>query len=275
MDTTLIVDPNDPRVADFRQLNDSSFRRRVEAAGPFHKGLFVVEGWLGIERLLRSRYPVRAVLVDAAKSDRLTELVSDAHAPIYTADRSALDSIVGFPLHRGVVAVAERGLPVLASTVIGRARSLVVVDGVNDAENLGSIIRNTVALGGAGLLLDPTSCDPLSRRTIRVSVGHALTLPFARVPWPDSLSTLRDAGFTTVALTPRPDATSIDELALEPPDRIALIVGAEGPGLADNTIDLCDRAVRIPMTRGVDSLNVATATAIALHRLATPDEPDG
>lgn len=264
-----ITDSDDPRVADFRKLNDSAFRRRVEAAGPFHKGLLVAEGWLGVERLLPSRYPIRAILVDETKSDRALELIDERGIPLFAAERSVLDEIVGFPLHRGVVAVAERGLPVLATSVIGRARSLVVVEGVNDAENLGSIIRNTAALGGDGLLLDPTSCDPLSRRTIRVSVGHALALPFARVAWPDGLSTLRDAGFTIIGLTPRGDATDIGDMTVEPSDRLAIVVGAEGPGLTDDTIDRCDHAVRVPMARGVDSVNVATATAIALHRLVS------
>ncbi|HOT81321.1 MAG TPA: TrmH family RNA methyltransferase, partial [Microthrixaceae bacterium] len=197
MAATFIDDPADPRVADFRRLNDGAFRRTVEAAGPFHKGMFVVEGWLGLERLVPSRYPIRAVLVDAAKVARAEEVLGRSPAPLLVADRALLDEIVGFPLHRGVVAVADRGLPVLSSTVVGRGRRLLVTEGVNDAENLGSIIRNAVALGGDGLLLDPTSCDPLTRRTVRVSVGHALALPFARLAWPDGLATLRESGLTT------------------------------------------------------------------------------
>lgn len=267
MAATFIDDPADPRVADFRRLNDGAFRRTVEAAGPFHKGMFVVEGWLGLERLVPSRYPIRAVLVDAAKVARAEEVLGRSPAPLLVADRALLDEIVGFPLHRGVVAVADRGLPVLSSTVIGRGRRLLVTEGVNDAENLGSIIRNAVALGGDGLLLDPTSCDPLTRRTVRVSVGHALALPFARLAWPDGLATLRESGLTTVALTPRADAVPIDEFSLQPDQRVAIVVGAEGPGLTDAAIDACDIAARIPMARGVDSLNVAAATAIAAHRL--------
>lgn len=264
---TIIQAADDPRVSDFRRLNDGVFRRQVEAAGPFHKGIFVVEGWLGLERLVPSRYPVRAVLVDVAKVERATELLGRSAAPLLAADRAVLDEIVGFPLHRGVVAVAERGLPMLAANVIGRGRRLVVTEGVNDAENLGSIIRNVVALGGDGLLLDPTSCDPLTRRTVRVSVGHSLALPFARLSWPDGLAALREAGVTTIALTPRSDAVGIDEVAIGPDQRVAIVVGAEGPGLTDAAIDGCSMVVRIPMARGVDSLNVAAATAIAAHRL--------
>lgn len=265
-----ITAPDDPRVADFRRLNDAAFRRQVETAGPFHKGVFVVEGWLGLERLVTSRYALGAVLVDAAKAERASHLIGPRPVPLLTTQRSVLDEIVGFPLHRGVVAVAERGLPQLAENVVGRGRRLVVAEGVNDAENLGSIIRNAAALGGDGLLLDPTSCDPLSRRTVRVSVGHALALPFARLSWPDGLAELSDSGVTTVALTPRPDAMSIEEVQLAPDQRVAIVVGAEGPGLSDAAVDACEVTVRIPMARGIDSLNVAAATAIAAHRLFGP-----
>lgn len=262
----------DPRVAEFRRLNDSTFRRTVESAGPFHKGIFIAEGWLAIERLGRSRYPVRSVLVDVTKADRVAEQLSHVRAPVFTADRSVLDDLVGFPLHRGIVASAERGLPLVASTVIGRGRNLVVTEGINDAENLGVIIRNAAALGGDGLLLDPTSCDPLTRRTVRVSVGWALTVPFARLPLPDGIAALNEAGITTVALTPRMDAAEIDDAAIGGraiADRVAVVLGAEGPGLTDATIDACTHRLRIPMARDVDSLNVAAAAAIAMHRLFT------
>ena len=262
-----ITDPDDARVADFRRLNDAAHRRQVEAPGPFHKGIFVVEGWLALERLLPSRYPLRSVLVDESKLDRARTLLGATTAPLLTAPAAVIERIVGFPLHRGVVAVAERGLPVLAATVVGRGRRLVVTEGINDAENLGSIIRNAVALGGDGLLLDSTSCDPLSRRTVRVSVGHALKMPFARLGLPDGLASLREAGITTIALTPRPDAIDIADVKLGPDQRVAVVLGAEGPGLTDATIDGSDLAVRIGMARGVDSLNVSSAGAIAMHRL--------
>ncbi|NLA37198.1 MAG: RNA methyltransferase [Actinobacteria bacterium] len=261
---------DDPRVADYRRLNDTAYRRNFEAPGPFHKGLFIVEGWLAVERLGRSRYPARSVLVDAAKLDRVAEQLPHLRCAVYAAPREVLDEIVGFALHRGIVASAERGLAVVARSVIGRGRNLVVCEGINDAENLGVIVRNAAALGGDGLLLDPTSCDPLARRTIRVSVGWALTVPHARLPLPAGLGELHDAGVTTVALTPRADSLDMDDIvARGVPDRVALVLGAEGPGLSDATIDGCRYAVRIPMARGVDSLNVAAAAAIAMHRLFT------
>lgn len=265
-----ITDAADPRVADFRRLKDPAARQRVEAAGPFHHGLFVVEGWLPLERLVRSRYALRAVLVDEERVDRLAEVLGDpSAATTFVAERAVLDEVVGFPLHRGVVATAERGLALIAANVTARAKRLVVLEGVNDAENMGAIARNAVALGADGMLLDPTSCDPLSRRSVRVSVGHVLGLPHARVPWPDGLGTVRKWGFATVALTPRPDATEIEDVKVGPDQQVAIVLGAEGPGLSDDAIASCDVAARIPMARGVDSLNVATAAAIAMHRLFT------
>lgn len=265
--------PDDPRVAEYRRLNDGAYRRALEAPSSFHRGLFIVEGWLAVERLGRSRYPARSVLVDEARLDRVAERLPELRCPVYAAPRDVLDAIVGFPLHRGIVASAERSLPLLPRTVIGRGRNLVVCEGINDAENLGVIVRNAAALGGDGLLLDPTCCDPLARRTVRVSVGWALTVPHARLPLPEGLGALAESGVTTVALTPRNDAVDIDRavasLGAAPGSerRVAVVLGAEGPGLTDATIDGCTMAVRIPMARGVDSLNVAAAGAIAMHRL--------
>lgn len=260
----------DPRVADFQRLNDTSYRRGVEAPSSFHKGIFMVEGWLAVERLGRSRYRARSVLVDAAKLDRVHEQLADMTCAIYAAPREVLDEIVGFPLHRGIVASAERGLAPLPEVVMRRGRNLVVCEGINDAENLGVIVRNAAALGGDGLLLDPTSCDPLTRRTVRVSVGWALSVPHARLPLPDGLAALHRSGVTTCALTPRADAIDIDEVVERGrPERVAVVLGAEGPGLGDATIDACSVAVRIPMAPDVDSLNVAAAGAIAMHRLFT------
>ena len=266
-----ITDPDDPRVAEFRHLNDSAIRRQLEAPSSFHQGILVAEGWLAVERLLPSRHPVRAVLIDDARRDRVAELLggrpSRANFPLYAAERAVLDAIVGFPMHRGIVAVAERGRPQLSSQVIGRARRMVVLEGVNDAENLGAICRNAVALGADALLVDPTSADPLSRRSIRVSTGHALALPHARLAWPEGLHQLTAAGVRVIALTPSPDAQPVDEVEIGPEERVALLFGAEGPGLSEDALRLASERVRIPMAGHVDSLNIAAASAIATHRL--------
>jgi tRNA G18 (ribose-2'-O)-methylase SpoU len=148
---------------------------------------------------------------------------------------------------------------------------LVVVEGVNDQANLGAIFRNAVAFGAGVALLDPTCSDPLYRRSIRVSLGHVLKLPFARLaPWPAALESLCDAGYVVLALTPAPAAEAVDEVASQlraSGERVALIVGAEGPGLSPAVLRLC-RPVRVPIAAGVDSLNVAAATAVALHRFS-------
>jgi tRNA G18 (ribose-2'-O)-methylase SpoU len=160
------------------------------------------------------------------------------------------------------------------SEVAGDARSLVLVEGVNDNENLGSIFRNAAAFGVDGVVLDPTAADPLYRRTVRVSMGHVLRVPFTRVTdWPSALAWLRETGFELLALTPAADAE--DVRTVERRDRRALLVGSEGAGLSPTALAAADRRVRVTMAPGVDSLNVATAVAVVLHQLARPESPHG
>jgi tRNA G18 (ribose-2'-O)-methylase SpoU len=180
-----------------------------------------------------------------------------------------LVEITGFAFHRGVLATARRLPHPPLDEVASPARRLLVTEGVNDHENLGALFRNAAALGIDGALLDPTTADPLYRRSVRVSLGHVLRVPWTRVErWPAALDDLRARGVTTVALSPAAGAVDIDELAADPPDRIAFLVGAEGPGLTPGALEAADMRVRIPIATGVDSLNVATAAAIAFHRLA-------
>jgi tRNA G18 (ribose-2'-O)-methylase SpoU len=144
-----------------------------------------------------------------------------------------------------------------------------VLEGLNDHENLGALFRNAAAFGVDAVLADPTTADPLYRRSVRVSLGHVLRVPWTRLPdWPDGLASLKAEGFVLVALTPSADAEPIAALAADPPARVALLLGAEGPGLSGAALAAADRRVRIPIAEGVDSLNVATAAAIAFHRLA-------
>ena len=197
--------------------------------------------------------------------------------PLFVATQTVVEATVGFRLHRGVVACASRITPVDAAGLLGSAQRLLVIEGVNDHENLGGLFRNAAAFGVDAVLLDPSTADPLYRRSVRVSLGHVLRVPFARLePWPAALDLLHTAGVETVALTPDPAATPIAEVAAELAARdrrtpLALLVGAEGPGLTAATRQASARRVRIPMAAGVDSLNVATAAAVALHALPTPD----
>lgn len=252
-----VDDPADPRIADFRALRDADL-----------PGAFIAEGALVVRQLFRSRYRVRSVLVTPRKLAALeADLPPDV--PVYVAPRPLLKAVVGFDLHRGAVAAADRPPPVDGAALVAGARSLLIVEDVSDVENMGSLFRNAAAFGVDAVLLSPGCCDPLYRRAVRVSMGQVLHVPFAELaPWPDALdSVVRAHGFATLALTPGGDAVDVDAVAADPPDRIAVLVGAEGPGLSAAALDAADVRVRIPIAPTVDSVNVATAAAIALHRL--------
>ena len=261
--TTPVTDPDDLRLDDYRRLQDHTMRRRLEEAGRF----FLVEGWEAVRRLLRSGWQVRSLLVTEDKVERLADLDGgDLYFPLYTASRKIVAAVAGFDLHRGVIASAARPEPRDWREVANNASRLAVLEGINDHENLGAIFRSAVALGVHGVLLAPTIPDPLYRRSVRVSMGAVLMVPFARVPtWPNSLVDLRDAGFTLVALTPDPSADPIESIPI--PIRSAILVGSEADGLSSSVRALADVSVRIRQTGSLDSLNVGHAAAIAFHRL--------
>lgn len=258
------ADLDDPRLADYRHLREPTRRMGVERAC----GIFTVEGHLSVEALLRSPYPVRSVLVTEPQAERYADL----EVPVFALPSRAIEALTGVHFHRGVLAVADRPpLPSVGEVAAG-ARRLLVLEGVNDHENTGSLFRNAAAFGVDAVVLDPTAADPLYRRATRVSLGHVLRVPFARAArWPEGLDELRREGFTLVALSPTADEP-LRHLVAAPPDRAALLVGAEGAGLSDAALAAVDRQVRIPMAPGVDSVNVATAAAIVLAALL-PDAP--
>lgn len=258
-------------VEEFRALNDPERRRQIERHGAF----FVVEGLFALDVLLGSAYPVRTVLVADNKVDRVRELIGhrgrDLGAfPLLVRPADEVAEITGFAFHRGVLATADRlPLPAVAD-VVAPARLLLVIVGVNDHENLGALFRNAAAFGVDGVLLDSTTPDPLYRRSIRVSMGHVLRMPWTRLDLDvvDAFAELRASGFTVLALTPGPDAEPIDATTSGLATPTAVVVGAEGPGLNPAALAAADRRVRVPLAPGVDSLNVATAAAVALHRIA-------
>ncbi|MGW4483213.1 TrmH family RNA methyltransferase [Amycolatopsis sp. NPDC004368] len=256
-------DPEDPRLDDFRDLSTAD--RRPDRPGG--RGLVIAEGTVVVERMLASRYPVRALL---GVERRVRDLdLSGIDAPAYVSSADTMAKVVGFHLNRGVLAVANRPAPPGFSRIVADARVLAVLEGVGDHENLGSIFRNASALGVDGVLLGPGCSDPLYRRSVRVSMGHVLRVPFATLGfWPGGLDLLRESGFTVAALTPRPNSVPLRGLRDKVGDRVALMLGAEGPGLTDEAITAADLAVRIEMVPGVDSLNVATAAAVAFHEVA-------
>ncbi|WP_433505666.1 TrmH family RNA methyltransferase [Pseudonocardia halophobica] len=259
---TAIGDPTDPRLDDYRDLTTAD--RRPDRPGG--RGLVIAEGVVVVRRLIESPYPVRSLLGVPRRIEELTADLADLDVPAYATDADTMATTVGFHLNRGVLAVADRAAPVDARELARTARVLAVCEGVNDHENLGSLFRNAAALGVDGILLGPRCADPLYRRSVRVSMGHVLRVPFAHLPgaWPESLDLLRGAGMRVAALTPAPDALPISAAGLAG-ERVALLLGAEGPGLTPEALATADVRVRIPMATGVDSLNVATAAAVAFH----------
>lgn len=266
MKVEIVEDPADPRVADYRDARDGQLRNRA--------GLLLGEGRLVVRRLLEaSRFRVRSLLLTPRALDDLRDLLArDESPPVYLTSAETIRAVVGFKFHRGCLAAAERGAPLDPTALIAPpgARTLLALEELTDPDNVGAVFRNAAAFGAAGVLLSPGCADPLYRKAIRVAMGATLSLPFARIDWRDGLDRLRAAGYTRLALTPDHDAEDISTLVAGglPSRRLALLVGAEGRGLGAGTRRTAERRVRIPMAADADSLNVATACGIALHRLA-------
>ncbi len=255
--------PADPRLDDFRDLN--SVDRRPDL--PSGKGLVIAEGVLVVQRMLASRFRPRAML---GTDRRLCELTADlgaTDAPYYRVTAEVMADVVGFHLNRGVLAAATRPGELTVEQVLGGARTVAVLEGVNDHENLGSIFRNAAGLGVDAVVFGTGCADPLYRRAVRVSMGHALLVPYAwATAWPADLTILRDKGFRLLAMTPDRGADTLwKAMATVGEDRVAILAGAEGPGLTETAMRASDLRVRIPMSRGTDSLNVATAAALAFY----------
>jgi tRNA G18 (ribose-2'-O)-methylase SpoU len=262
-----IADPDDERVADYRHLTDAGWRRQLEA----EHGLFVAEGRLVIRQVLRHRLRVRSILLARNRQESLAGDLAGIDVPVYVAEPAVLEAVAGFHAHRGVLAAVERPALRPPEDVVASARLVAVLEDVNDHENLGAVFRNAAGLGVGAVLLSPGCCDPLYRRAVRVSMGHVLSVPWTRLePWPAGLEWLRRRGFALLALTPDPSA---EPLAAAPPAlRLAVLLGAEGPGLSPGALAAADRRLRIPLAGGVDSLNLASAAAIAFHWLRGQEE---
>jgi tRNA G18 (ribose-2'-O)-methylase SpoU len=254
-----VDDADDPRLADFRDLTDADVR-------PDRRGIVIAEGVNVVARLARSAYPMRAVFGVPDRIGALGAALAGLDVPVYVGDKWLLSDVVGFRLTRGVLASATRPAPPEPAAVLAAARGVAVLEGLNDFENLGALFRNAAAFGLDAVLLDPTCADPLYRRSVRVSMGHVLHVPFATLPdWPAALGQLRTYGLHVLALTPGADAAELRRVP--PPPRWAVLLGAEGPGLSSDALGAADQRVRIPMAAGVDSLNVATAAAVAFAYL--------
>ena len=260
-----IEDLNDPRLVDYRNVPDPVLLR--------DRRVFVAEGRLVIRHLLESpRFRTQSVLVSTAAFEGLGETLARHPAlPVFVMPLERLSALVGYNMHRGCLAIGQRPAPPTIGewlTAVNGARLVVAVEGVANADNIGGIFRNALAFGAGGVLLSPTSCDPLYRKATRVAVGATLRLPFTiAASWPGDLLALKRAGYHVMALTPAAGARDIeDALAMQPPEaKLALLLGHEGTGLRDDTLLAADDCVRIAMAPGVDSLNVATAAGVALY----------
>jgi tRNA G18 (ribose-2'-O)-methylase SpoU len=263
-----IESAQDPRIAAFRGVADPDLVRG--------RRQFIAEGRLVVRRVVEEkRYRVRAVLVNDAALAQLEGALATlpSHTEMYVCDTAVFGALTGYHIHRGCLALVDRPEPRPLETVARDAgASVVVLEGVGNADNVGAVFRNAAAFGCGGVVLSPTCCDPYYRKAIRTSMGAVLGVPFAiAAEWPDALHAVRDAGFTIAALTPREPAVTLDALVRQRPPRVALVAGTEGAGLSAEVEALADVRVRIPIADAVDSLNVATAVAIALSRLATSD----
>ena len=267
MERVLVDDPTDPRIEEFLGLRDHELRRRRESPDGDLAGIFIAEGDVVVERAVRAGYRLRSVLIDATRTQPLPGAVGP-EVPIYAAGQQVVLKITGMAMHRGLIASLDRGPDRDLGAVLAQATRAVVLENVNNPTNLGVIARSAIGLGADALLLDPSCCDPLYRRASRVAMGEVFALPWARARrFPAGLDPIVDAGFSLLALTPDPDAESIDEVRFAPDDKVALVLGAEGPGLTEDTMARIGRRIRIPLHGGVDSLNVGAAAAIACYVL--------
>jgi tRNA G18 (ribose-2'-O)-methylase SpoU len=257
---TEITDPADPRLADYIGLTDVVRRVKHEP----EEGFFLAEGQLVMRRAALIGCTPRSLLLAPNRRDGLLPELQALDCPTYIASPAVLHAVTGFHVHRGALGSFFRPPQRSAADVLATARRVLVLEEVNSPTNLGAIFRSAAGLGIDAVLLSPTSCDPLYRRAVRVSMGEVFAVPYAYLePWPAALDEIRAAGFRILALTPAADATRLEHLRLGDDERAALLLGAEGPGLTAAAMAGSDLRVRIPMAAGVDSLNVAAAAAVA------------
>lgn len=262
----VVDDPTDSRFELFLGLADQELRQRREAPGGDMEGVFIAEGDLVIGRALQARHQLISVIVEARRSRPLEFDPGDA--PVMRMGEAVIEAIARSRRYRGSMAAFVRPKPLTALEAVADARTVLITERVNNPVNMGTILRTAAALGVDAVLADPTSCDPLARRCCRVSMGAVFAIKHGRTkPLPEGLEELKAAGFSIAALTPSPAASLVQDFVRTENDRVAFIVGAEGPGLKEETMQACDRRLRIEMHSGVDSLNVATAAAISLWHL--------
>ena len=251
-------------VSDYVSLTDVALRRKTEPAG----GLYIAESSKVIRRALAAGHQPRSVLTAEKWRDDMVHLFEAHDIPIYLGSDAEVEAMTGFHLHRGALAAMNRPLLLTPEDVLKDARLVIILENLVDHTNVGAIFRAVAGMGADAVLVTPECADPLYRRSIRVSMGTVLQVPWARfTSWPNDVNVLRSHGFHVAALALDEQAVDLRVFAASRPDRVALVVGAEGDGLASSTVEAADSVVRIPMRHGVDSLNVASASAVALYAL--------
>lgn len=266
---TYIDDPADPRLDDYRELNSIAVRAEMEG-----DEFFMGEGYVPIDRMLDSGHRMRSVLLHPKRLKRFVPtmtLPEMADVPVYVAEQDVITEVVGFNMYRSCLASGFRSPMPSVADLAGSCRRIVVLEALNDDQNVGAIARAARAFGIDGMVISPTCNDPYQRRTVRVSMGEILHLPVARASaddWPGALHTLSAHGFQTWAMTPDPDA--VDLWDMDVPDKVAVMLGAEGHGLEPDAMDASTHLVRIPISPNVDSLNVGHAAAVTFAAVARP-----
>ncbi len=254
-----VTDPADARLADYRDLRDVELRKHLEA----EQGLFLAEGEKVVRRAVEGGFPVRSLLMAPRWLEGLADVLAATDAPCYVVSEALAEQVSGFHVHRGALASLERRPLPSAAEVVAGARTVLVLEDIVDHTNVGACFRSAAALGVDAILLSPRCADPLYRRAVKVAMGAVFTVPYARIEqWYDALPTLD--GFTTVALALTDDAVALEQ-AVHGVERLALVMGTEGHGLSDRWLATADVRAVIPMAQGVDSLNVAAATAVACY----------
>ena len=275
-----IIDPADERVRDYFSLTDVALRRKLEP----ERGLYLAESEKVIRRALAAGHRPRSFLMGQRWLTDLSDLVAQAESdgvPVFVAEAAVIEAMTGFHLHRGALASMHRPLLVAPevllqtalsqNTLLQKASRVVILEDIVDHTNVGAVFRSAAAIGVDAVLITPKCADPLYRRAVRVSMGTVFQVPWTRIdPWPGGLKVLQDKGFMVAAFALTDEAVSLDDLAADPPEHLAVIFGTEGDGLSHRAVAGADLVVKIPMAFGVDSLNVAAASAVAMWALRPP-----
>lgn len=258
-----VTDAHDPRLRDYVDLRDVHMRKLLET----ERGIFLAEGEKVVRRAIESGNAPRSFLMSPRWLETLADVLDKTDAPCFVLSDDAIESLTGFHVHRGALASLDRPMIPEPSTVLAGARRVVVVEDLMDHTNVGAIFRSVAALGFDAILLSPRCADPLYRRAIKVSMGSVFWLPYARIEdWYGAPDLLKDAGFTTFAMTLSDDSIPLDEVPGDV-EKLALIVGSEGHGLSERWTTGSDYRVKIPMAPEIDSLNVAASVAVACWQL--------